>query len=283
MNLKIMGIPSSIALFTTAISISFLLHACGGKDDNNNPPGGSNQNQTSKSIPTLSSSEPSEITIYYANPGGKISDNGGADITSRGVVWSEKQQPTIDDNKVEATDVSDDFVSEIYGLSASTTYYVRAYASNSEGTAYGNEIKIETPQFTSVTVGGKTLYIAPQVEFFNGNWADNDKPTFASDKMDGAKNTQIIASKNGQYAAKYCAEKDAYGFSDWYMPSIDELNAILHIKDKANIPPVTIWSSTEDDILTGDAYLVDFGDTNLGGIKIKTKYTGKCLCVRQAQ
>ena len=97
-------------------------------------------------LPTLTSTSLSLITNSTALSGGTISSDGGAVITTRGVCWSTSPSPTI----TLSTKTSDGtgigtFTSNITGLSANTTYYVRAYATNSAGTAYGNELTFLTP------------------------------------------------------------------------------------------------------------------------------------------
>ena len=79
--------------------------------------------------------------------GFEITDIGGAPITAKGVCWSTSHNPTTDNNKVEAGGESL-VVSHCHigGLEKSTTYYVRAYATNSVGTAYGNEVSFTTPE-----------------------------------------------------------------------------------------------------------------------------------------
>ncbi|MFW5760796.1 MAG: hypothetical protein ACOCXH_07455, partial [Cyclobacteriaceae bacterium] len=76
--------------------------------------------------------------------GGTILDDGGAAITVRGVCWSTSEEPTIDDNKTEDGTGDSDFTSLITNLEANTTYYVRAYAKNSEGTSYGDQENFTT-------------------------------------------------------------------------------------------------------------------------------------------
>ncbi|MBK7629084.1 MAG: DUF1566 domain-containing protein [Bacteroidales bacterium] len=102
--------------------------------------------------PTLSTTAISSITPYSASGGGNISSDGGSSVVSRGVCWNLSPAPTI--NNFKSTDGSGigNFASNITTLNANTTYYVRAYATNSAGTAYGNEISFTTLPATGGTV-----------------------------------------------------------------------------------------------------------------------------------
>jgi hypothetical protein len=100
---------------------------------------------TTLNIPTLTTTAMSSVTGTTATSGGNISTDGGASVTARGIVWNTSTSPTI----ALATKTSDGtgtgaFTSSITGLSFVTTYYVRAYATSSVGTAYGNEISFTT-------------------------------------------------------------------------------------------------------------------------------------------
>ncbi len=97
-----------------------------------------------KKIPFLSTTEVTERTQTTAISGGNITDDGGATVTARGVCWSTSQTPTINDSKTEDGNGAGSFKSSITGLEPNTTYYVRAYANNSEGTGYGNAIVFTT-------------------------------------------------------------------------------------------------------------------------------------------
>ncbi len=111
-------------------------------------------------LPVLTTSSLSSITSNSATSGGNISSDGGAAITARGVVWSTSSNPTIALSTLTTNGTgSGSFTSNISSLTASTTYYVRAYATNSTGTSYGNEISfatsvVSTPEVTTAT--GKT-------------------------------------------------------------------------------------------------------------------------------
>jgi uncharacterized protein (TIGR02145 family) len=92
-----------------------------------------------------------------ASSGGNITDNGGSTVTARGVVWNTTGTPTISNSKTTDGSGTGSYVSNISALSPSTTYFVRAYATNSAGTAYGNE-----QTFTTVA-------LSPQVKDIDGN------------------------------------------------------------------------------------------------------------------
>jgi photosystem II stability/assembly factor-like uncharacterized protein len=91
-------------------------------------------------LATLSTSTVSSITETTAVSGGNITDNGGGTVTSRGICWSTSSNPTIADNSTLNGSGIGSFVSDLSGLTGGTTYYVRAYAINSAGTSYGNEV-----------------------------------------------------------------------------------------------------------------------------------------------
>ena len=94
--------------------------------------------------PTVTTNEVTDITITSARCGGNIVDDGGADITARGVCWSTNQNPTITGSHTTDGSGTGSYTSNITGLNAGTTYYVRAYATNSEGTSYGSQKSFNT-------------------------------------------------------------------------------------------------------------------------------------------
>ena len=93
-----------------------------------------------------------DITKTTAISGGNITYDGGANVTERGVCWSTNQNPTIADNKTTDGSGTGSYTSNVTGLTANTTYYVRAYAINSEGIGYGNEVSFTTTVAESGTV-----------------------------------------------------------------------------------------------------------------------------------
>ncbi len=106
-------------------------------------------------LPTVTTNSVSDVTDTTALCVGAVVDNGNADITAKGFCWSTEQNPTLEDNTVAAIvtreDAADDFfTATLLGLTAATEYYVRAYATNSEGTAYGENINFVTAEATPV-------------------------------------------------------------------------------------------------------------------------------------
>jgi len=97
------------------------------------------------SIPTITTTAVSSIGTTTAVSGGDISNDGGMPVSSRGVVWSTSASPTIA-LSTKTTDGSGigSFTSNISGLTSNTTYHIRAYATNSAGTAYGEELTFVT-------------------------------------------------------------------------------------------------------------------------------------------
>ena len=117
------------------------------------------------SLPTVTTSPVSTITYHAASCGGNVISDGGLPVTSRGVCWSTSHNPTIAENHTTDGTGTGNFISNITGLSASTTYYVRAYAINSVGVAYGEEVI-----FTTATISqNHSCPGAPTVTDYDGN------------------------------------------------------------------------------------------------------------------
>lgn len=97
-------------------------------------------------IPVLTSIDVTDITDSTASSGGLISSDGNSEIIERGVCWALTTNPTTSSLKTNDGVGSGSFTSQVTGLQPSTTYYLRAYAVNSSGTAYGNELTFITNQ-----------------------------------------------------------------------------------------------------------------------------------------
>ena len=139
---------------------------------------------TVPTIPTLSTSSVSSITQTTATSGGNISSNGGATITASGVCWSTSQNPTTSNSYTTDNATSGSYTSAITGLTANNTYYVRAYATNSAGTAYGNQ-----QTFTTTSPVGFVLT-------FSGIFANSQQVSPDSVRIDNTKNHSFTVLKN---------------------------------------------------------------------------------------
>jgi uncharacterized protein (TIGR02145 family) len=99
---------------------------------------------TANGSASLSTTAVTQITAHSATSGGNITNNGGASITMRGVCWNTSPFPTIANSKTTNVPGNGVFISELTGLAANTLYYVRAYATNSLGTSYGQQLSFTT-------------------------------------------------------------------------------------------------------------------------------------------
>jgi hypothetical protein len=113
---------------------------------------------TRSGIPTLMTAEVTDITVYSATCGGTVTDDGGLTVITRGVCWSTVSNPTIDDSYTDDGNGTGSFSSGLTDLNLSTTYYVRAYATTSAGTGYGEQKIFVTrngiPTLTTAEVTG---------------------------------------------------------------------------------------------------------------------------------
>ena len=108
-----------------------------------------------RALPTLTTTTAiSAITGTSATSGGNVTSSGNDLITARGVCWSTSSSPTISDAKTTDGTTTGTYTSSITGLTSSTVYYVRAYATNSKGTVYGNELSFTT----SATLAGSLSF-----------------------------------------------------------------------------------------------------------------------------
>ena len=227
-------------------------------------------------LATLTTSDATSITATTAVSGGNITDDGGGQITARGVCWSTSENPTISDSKTSDGTGSGSFTSNITGLSASTTYYVRAYATNSAGTSYGNQVSFPTTSGSSAIVFNTELTYG-EITDIDGNvyktitvtvdkgikaeqtWmAENLKTTKYNDGTD----IPLVTGTSewiGLTSPAYCwydndeaANKDIYGaLYNWYAVNTGKL-----CPDGWHVPTITEWKT-----LTGPTgYDSTFGD-----------------------
>lgn len=103
-------------------------------------------------LPTVTTGAVSDITEATATCGGSVSANGYSEVTARGVCWSTDPNPTVNGSHTSDGNGLGTFTSSITGLDSGTPYYLRAYATNSAGTAYGEEVSFTTEEQPQDTI-----------------------------------------------------------------------------------------------------------------------------------
>ncbi len=130
--------------------------------------------ETSKVLPSITTTAVSAITLSSAMAGGNITKDGGSTIISRGIVFGVNPNPSLADSKTIVAGGIGAFESAITNIKFSTKYYVRAYATNAVGTAYGNEISFTTlsPELPTLTTRPITN-ITAKFSFGGGDISNN--------------------------------------------------------------------------------------------------------------
>jgi uncharacterized protein (TIGR02145 family) len=163
-------------------------------------------------VPSLTTRELLNITNTTATGGGSITNDGGSSITAKGICWGTSPNPTTSDSKTTDGTGTTTFTSFITGLSASVTYYVRAYATNSTGTGYGNQQSFTIsstsntlPVVTSTSVTGLTTIQAifnAEVNNQGGGtvtergavWNTSGNPTVNSNRIPSGSGTGVYTT-----------------------------------------------------------------------------------------
>jgi uncharacterized protein (TIGR02145 family) len=215
-------------------------------------------------VPTLSTTVASAITSTTATTGGNISSDGGSAVTARGVCWGTTSNPTTANSKTtEGTGIGT-FVSSFTGLIENTTYHVKAYATNSSGTGYGNEITFKTLAGSApLTVTDIDGNVYNTVTIGTQTWMLENLKTTKYRNGEGIPNVTVNASWGALATGAYCwynndapAYRAAYGaLYNWYA-----------VADSRNIAPVGWHVPTDAEWTTLTDYL---GGESVAGGKLK--------------
>jgi uncharacterized protein (TIGR02145 family) len=129
-------------LFAACLTVAMLTFSasCNPDEEVADNPSGSGNSATLTTLPV------SNISGASATSGGNIINDGGSAITQRGIVWSTTPNPTTASSSTNDGSGAGSFTSSLNGLIANTTYYVRSYAMNGAGTAYGNQVSFTSAQ-----------------------------------------------------------------------------------------------------------------------------------------
>ena len=239
--------------------------------------GGHNNYVAPPSPPILVTTAVTAITGTTATSGGNITSDGGATVTSRGLVWGTSPgASTFNSTSGSGTGT---FSTNLTGLNISTTYYVRAFATNSVATVYGSEVSFTTitpppPAAGDNYGGGKIFYIFQPGDpgYVAGQYhgliaATSDTQGYRVFGCRGwpggtstalgtgaANTTTLLGCWETNFAAKLARAVRDGGYSDWYLPSKDELNKLYLNRNLVGNFTDWIgwyWSSSEDGAYNG--------------------------------
>ena len=223
---------------------------------------GTELNFKTLALPTITTTTASSITSTTAASGGNVTSDGGATVTARGVCWSTSTGPTTANSKTSDGTGTGLFTSSITGLTLGTTYYLRAYATNSVGTAYGTEVSFKTAYAIGEAFqGGIIAYIdgtgihgliaTSANQSAGSQWGCSGTTIIGADGTAiGTGNQNTLDITNGcsttDIAARICNDLVLNGYSDWYLPGKDELNTLyLNRVAIGSFASNYYWSSTE--------------------------------------
>jgi hypothetical protein len=215
------------------------------------------------SVPTVTTADVTNITQTTATSGGNVTSDGGVTVMARGVCWNTSANPTTVNSHTTDGSGTGTFVSNLTGLTSNTLYYVRAYATNSVGTAYGNELSFTTSGtfYIGQSYGGGIIFYIDSTGQHGLIAATSDQSTGAewgcygtligTSTAIGTGQANTTAIVNGcstvGIAARICYDLVLNGYSDWFLPSKDELNQMYIHRTNLGITSYVYWSSSEQD------------------------------------
>ncbi len=232
-------------------------------------------------LPTIITGLTAPSTPTSIASGGSISSDGGSAVTARGVCWSTTIDPTISNDHTTDGTGTGAFTSTIIGLTPATTYYIRAYATNSAGTAYGDVIIVPTdPATKDVYIAGylnngttnlatfwkngiPTSFPSSTASFSNSIYVSGTDVYVAGEEKDGSGNDIATLWKNGVAtilspgATRSMGNSVCVAGSDVY---------VAGYTNYGSNPNPTIWKNGVETILsttTGDVYQVLISGTDV--------------------
>lgn len=178
-------------------------------------------------LPSVETIAISDSTLTTLATGGIVTADGGSQVLSRGICWNTSIDPTINNSKTTNGDGLGTFTSALNGLLPGTIYYIRAYATNSSGTGYGQTIigktvtiKLPTIQTLSTTYIGINNATAGFSLTSNGGgtvsaqglcWSTNSTPTINDNKSTNNQMSGLSANTTYYYRA-YSTNESGIGY-----------------------------------------------------------------------
>ncbi|MEI7580052.1 MAG: hypothetical protein WCJ58_08560 [bacterium] len=225
-------------------------------------------NKSTGPVPIITTSAVGCNAGTKATCGGIITNDQGSTVSARGVCWSTGQTPTISDSKTIDGTGAGTFTSNVAGLSPYSTYYIRAYATNGNGTGYGSALSFTTthPVAGEYYGGGLVVYdydvylliAATSEQSSNATWGCYGTTIGGTNNYLGAGNVNTTYILNGcatsGTAADICSNLVFGGYSDWYLPCKTELECVYNYRDVLGCNNNSYWSSNEVDANQANAY-----------------------------
>jgi len=204
--------------------------------------------------PVLATVDLTNIKQTSANCEVDITSDGGAAVTARGVCWSTTQNPTITNSKTTDGTGTGTFTSTITGLTATTTYYIKAYATNSIATSYGNELifKTYTGTITDIagnvynteTIGTQTWMVEnlKTTKYRNGDLIETTTPATLDITGESTPKYQWVYDGNETNVFTYGRLYTWYAITDsrsvcptgWHIPSDIEWGTLINFSGGGN-------------------------------------------------
>jgi len=202
-------------------------------------------------IPVVTTDSVFNVGPNVAQFNGSIVSNGGAAISTYGVCWSTSHNPTIIDNKASfdnpaGNDINGSYFKTIDKLSATTTYYARAFATNNTGTGYGEEVSFTTGIGTvvdnegnvyKIVLIGKNLWLAENLKTRHYNNGDTIPTTYPQNKDITDENepkyqwpcngdTSLIKTYGRLYTWYVVSDSRGVCPTGWHVPTFSEFNTL---------------------------------------------------------
>lgn len=242
--------------------------------------------------PVITTNPIDNITVSSANSGGSAINNNGFTVTSKGLCWSRNANPTITDNIITYGSGNSNFTCMMTNLAPDAKFYVKAFATNSKGTGYGSQLSFSTDKIElgKTYQGGIIGYIfkSGDAGYIDGQThgiivAANDLGSYKWGCQgdywgtsigfgSGNTNTIMIASYcNDQNSSAYaCYTLSLNGYTDWYLPSKEELRALYLNSDAiGTFSAIKYWTSSEN--YGSFAYVINFA-TGIASSELKDYY-----------
>ena len=179
--------------------------------------------------PSVTTTPITVFTSTSASVGGNVTSDDGYTVTDRGVYWGESANPETTGTKLQIGSGTGSYTYNLSGLSPNKTYYIKAYAINSQGTSYGDEVSFKTSQIIN-PIDGLVAYYP-----FNGNAND--------ESGNGNNGTVYLASLTTD---RFTATNKAYSFngtgSKISIPDNSAFTSTNQITVSAWVNATTTWT-----------------------------------------